>query len=44
VATTTGYGIKFCSFLYKDNIYAMQFHPEKSQKQGLKMIENFVRL
>jgi len=44
VATTTEYGMKFCSFLYKDNIYAMQFHPEKSQKQGLKMIENFVRL
>jgi imidazole glycerol-phosphate synthase subunit HisH len=44
VAATTDYGISFCSMIQKDNVYAMQFHPEKSQAQGLKIIENFVRL
>jgi glutamine amidotransferase len=44
IATTTDYGADFCSMIWKDNIYAMQFHPEKSQKEGLKIIENFVRL
>jgi imidazole glycerol-phosphate synthase subunit HisH len=44
VAATTDYGISFCSMIQKDNVYAMQFHPEKSQVQGLKIIENFVRL
>jgi glutamine amidotransferase len=44
IVATTEYGIEFCSFLQKGNIYAMQFHPEKSQKDGLKIIENFVRL
>ncbi|MDD5504877.1 MAG: imidazole glycerol phosphate synthase subunit HisH [Candidatus Omnitrophica bacterium] len=40
----TDYGGKFCSMVCKENIYAVQFHPEKSQGQGLKIIENFVRL
>jgi len=44
IATTTGYGRDFCSTIWKDNIYACQFHPEKSQEQGLRIIENFVRL
>jgi len=44
VATTTGYGVEFCSFLQKDNIYAMQFHPEKSQELGLNIIKNFTEL
>ncbi len=44
ITTTTDYGNNFCSMLWKDNIYATQFHPEKSQEQGLKIIENFVRL
>jgi len=44
VATTTDYGNSFCSMLRKDNIYATQFHPEKSQVQGLRIIKNFVRL
>lgn len=44
VAAFTSYGNDFCSMLWKDNIYAVQFHPEKSQEQGLKIIENFVRL
>ena len=44
IAATTDYGISFCSMVHKDNIYAVQFHPEKSQTQGLRIIENFVRL
>ncbi|CAB3289714.1 Imidazole glycerol phosphate synthase subunit HisH [Methanocaldococcus lauensis] len=41
---TTEYGIEFPSAINKDNIYATQFHPEKSGKVGLKIIENFVEL
>lgn len=44
IATTTEYGVSFCSMIHKDNIYAVQFHPEKSQAQGLRIIENFARL
>ena len=41
VATTTSYGIEFCSAVWKDNIVATQFHPEKSQEKGLKILKNF---
>ena len=41
---TTEYGINFTSFVSKENIYGMQFHPEKSSKQGLKIIKNFLEL
>jgi glutamine amidotransferase len=44
VCGTTEYGIEFCSMLWTDNVYATQFHPEKSQGVGLRMLENFVRL
>lgn len=44
VAATTDYGIKFTSVVWKDNIYGVQFHPEKSQDIGLRIIENFVKL
>jgi glutamine amidotransferase len=44
VCGTTEYGIEFCSMLWVDNVYATQFHPEKSQAVGLKMLENFVSL
>lgn len=44
VLTTTDYGIKFVSSICKDNIYGFQFHPEKSQELGLKILKNFVRL
>jgi glutamine amidotransferase len=43
-ATTTGYGVDFTSMIWKDNVFATQFHPEKSQAIGLKMLENFARL
>ena len=44
VLTTTKYGLEFISSINKENIYACQFHPEKSQKVGLKLLENFVNL
>ncbi|MDD4956179.1 MAG: imidazole glycerol phosphate synthase subunit HisH [Candidatus Omnitrophica bacterium] len=44
VAGITGYGLDYVSVLWKDNVFATQFHPERSQKYGLKMLENFIRL
>ena len=41
VLTTTGYGIEFASGVSRDNVMACQFHPEKSQKAGLKVLKNF---
>lgn len=43
ILTSTNYGIEFTSAVSKDNITGFQFHPEKSQKQGLKILENFVK-
>lgn len=39
---TTDYGILFTSVIARDNVFAVQFHPEKSQAAGLKLLENFV--
>ena len=44
IATTTRYGIEFCSSVRKDNIVATQFHPEKSQEKGLRILKNFGEL
>lgn len=43
-AATTDYGVTFTSCIEQDNIFATQFHPEKSQALGLKILENFVKL
>jgi len=43
-AAVCDYGLKFAAAVSCDNMYGVQFHPEKSQKVGLKMIENFVKL
>ena len=43
-ATYTDYGVNFVSSIWKDNIFATQFHPEKSQRVGLKILENFINL
>jgi len=41
IATKTDYGIEFTSSIWKDNIFACQFHPEKSQKMGSMILKNF---
>lgn len=41
VATVTDYGAPFASAVWKDNVVACQFHPEKSQAVGLQVIKNF---
>jgi len=42
VATRTEYGETFASSVWRDNVFATQFHPEKSQKIGLQLLKNFV--
>jgi imidazole glycerol-phosphate synthase subunit HisH len=44
IATTTDYGRPFVSSIWRDNVMATQFHPEKSQKVGLKMLANFAQM
>jgi len=44
VATTTDYGREFVSSVWQDNVMATQFHPEKSQAVGLKILENFANI
>lgn len=44
IATTTDYGRPFVSSIWRDNIVATQFHPEKSQSVGLAMLKNFARM
>ena len=44
VATRTDYGDNFASSVWRDNVFATQFHPEKSQKIGLQLLQNFVEL
>lgn len=40
-AATTNYGLEYCSAISKDNVFATQFHLEKSGETGLKMLKNF---
>ena len=44
IATRTDYGGLFASSVWRDNVFATQFHPEKSQAVGLRLLENFVKL
>ncbi len=44
VATNTDYGNTFASSIWRDNVFATQFHPEKSQRIGLQLLKNFVEL
>ncbi len=44
IATTTDYGRPFVSSIWRDNIMATQFHPEKSQAVGLQILNNFATL
>ena len=41
---STNYGLNFTSIVSKENIYGVQFHPEKSSSQGLRLIRNFITL
>ncbi len=43
IATRTTYGENFASAIWRDNVFATQFHPEKSQKAGLQLLKNFVQ-
>jgi len=43
-AATCDYGNAFAAVVSKDNLYAVQFHPEKSQAVGLKILKNFINL
>ena len=42
ILAETQYGINFTSIVVKENIYGVQFHPEKSSSQGLNLIKNFI--
>ncbi len=44
IAATTPYGIEFACAVQRGNVYAVQFHPEKSQEKGLQLLRNFGRL
>jgi glutamine amidotransferase len=44
VVASTDYGVEFASVLWRDNLYATQFHPEKSQAWGLRILRNFAQL
>jgi glutamine amidotransferase len=44
IATETDYPTPFCSMVWRDNLFATQFHPEKSQRDGLRMLRNFAEL
>lgn len=44
VLTTTTHGVEFNSIIQKENIFGAQFHPEKSHKFGMKLLQNFAAL
>ena len=44
IATETEYAQPFCSSVWRDRLFAVQFHPEKSQAAGLRVLKNFAEL
>jgi glutamine amidotransferase len=43
ISSFTTYGKRFVSSIWRENVFATQFHPEKSQQKGLRILENFVK-
>ncbi len=41
IAAEADYGGPFCAMVWRDNLFATQFHPEKSQRDGLRLLQNF---
>ena len=44
IAIESEYGQPFCAMIQRDNLFATQFHPEKSQQAGLRLLQNFAQL
>lgn len=44
IAATCEHGVEFCAMIRRGNLFATQFHPEKSQRVGLKLLDNFGKL
>ena len=44
ILAETVYGLNFTSIVAKENIYGVQFHPEKSSNQGLEIIKQFIEI
>jgi glutamine amidotransferase len=43
-AGSTFYGKDYVSAIWKENVYAVQFHPERSQEKGIQILRNFIRI
>jgi glutamine amidotransferase len=44
IAAEADYPDPFCAAIWKDNVFATQFHPEKSQDAGMTILQNFARM
>ena len=44
VLATSNYGINFTAMVEKDNVYGAQFHPEKSHKYGMEILDQFAKI